>query len=127
MSLEIPNYPDPQAPDPIAKAYSWISFLALDFTAPGGRIVHSVHRSAVAAQATPPYPPVSQIAIGLGEVLVPAVLDADGQVKTPAVTFPTLAEAMQDPEFAAAWGVIRGKLYAWSRRHPLLAQATDTL
>lgn len=121
MSLQIPSYPDPTSTTPIANAYAWISNLVLDFRANsgqgGGSMMIGVNRSAADAAAL--MPAVAGVAVSLGQMLVPATGN------TPAVTYPTFAELMSDPEFAAAFATIRAKLYTPLLSAPAFAGATE--
>jgi hypothetical protein len=108
----LPSIPDPQDPTtPISNAIAWIAGLSIDFSNGNGQIVLNIHRSIGAANALAP--PSSQVVIRLGEAL-----DSTHN-------FPTLETALQDTEFASAWSVVRDKLYAWSKDHPLFANSTE--
>jgi hypothetical protein len=116
MALILPSYPNPHDPDnPLVNAYAWLAELRLDLFTGQGQIVFNIHPNAAAWQSKP----VDQLGIALGQVLGP------GPEGGPAATFPTLAELMADPEFAAAYATIGAKLYAIADLHPALAGATE--
>jgi len=119
MSLQIENYPDPTSVTPISAAYAWINSLTLDFRANSGQgagsIMVGVNRSAADAAAL--LPAVVGVPVQLGQTLVPANGD------TPAVVFPTFAELLADPEFAAAFSTVRAKLYTALLAVPAFASA----
>jgi hypothetical protein len=123
MALNIPSFPNPfDASHPLANAYAWISFLALDANAGTGRLVLNVHPNVDAASTSKP---VCQLPITLGEVLVKSTSAFDGS--TPAVesfTFPSLVTLMSDPEFASAYQTIQAKLEAALIQVPALAGST---
>jgi hypothetical protein len=103
MSLILPDYPDPQgAPgDVIPRAYAWIEHLQLGFSDGSGRIVLWIHRSPEAAATwtdpeQPNTPPADQEEFHPGDGVIP-----------------TLPDLLADPEFAAAFDVIRTQLYGF--------------
>lgn len=119
MALTIPSFLNPFDPSaPLFGAYAWISGVYLDLSNGSGRVVVNVHPSAQAAASAPP---IAQVAVTLGEVLVPAV-PAEGETpEVPAVAFPGLAELMGDPDFLTAFGTIQVMLEAALAGHPRLA------
>lgn len=121
MSLQVTSYPDPTSLTPIANAYAWIGTLMLDFRANGGQgggwLRVDVNRDAADAAAL--MPAAAAVPVQLGQTLVPA------NGNTPAVTFPTFAQLMADPEFAAAFATIRAKLYTELLTVPAFSGATE--
>ncbi len=111
MALGIPSYPSPFSSTPITGAYAWLSFIALDLFSGQGRVVFNVNF----AETDWSKPPVDQVSVSLGQTLkaaTPGDANAEPPVaETPAVAFPSLAELMADPEFAAAYNVIGTKIY----------------
>lgn len=104
MALSIPTFPNPYSSTPLANAYAWLAFIALDLSTGQGRVAFNVHPSAEDWSK----PPLGQLSITLGQDLNPPA--AGGPPPPPAV-FPTLAELMTDPEFAEAYRVIGAKIY----------------
>jgi hypothetical protein len=117
MALLIPSFPDPRdKANPLVDVYAWISGLSLDLFSNQGQVVFNVNPNAASWQDRP----VDQFGIALGQVLGP------GPEGGPPATFPTLAEFMADPEFAAAFAVIGAKLYAAAlATHPAFAGAVE--
>ena len=104
MALSTPTFPNPYSSTPLTNAYAWLAFLALDLSAGQGRVAFNVHPS----EADWSKPPMGQLSITLGQDLNPPAV---GGPPPPPAVFPTLAELMADPEFAAAYDVIGRKLY----------------
>lgn len=103
MALSIPSIVNPyDSANPIAPAYAWLSSLGLDLAHGAGQLVLSVHPREDAWMSQP----IARIPVTLGQ------------------DFPTLPELMADPEFAAAYAVIGGKLYAALLDHPQFAGST---
>ena len=125
MSLQLPTFQDPTRATPIANAYAWISNLVLDFRANngqgGGSLMVGINASAADAAAI--MPAVAGVSVTLGQTLVPA--NPVATPPAPAVTFPTFAQLMTDPDFATAFGTIREKLYTALLQHPAFAGATE--
>ena len=110
--LIVPSYPDPTATEPAAGALAWIGGLTLDFESTTGQIHVIVHRDGPAAEAAKA--PLDRFGIALGEDYGPGSGGA-----------PTFAELLSDPEFAAAFAVIRLKLFTEVlAAHPRLPGAT---
>lgn len=117
MSLSVLDHPNPYTVENLPVAYAYIGRLEMDFTTNMGQLRVDVYTDAAAALADKQ--PVERPVIALGDFMGTA---EDG---TPIRTA-TLAELMADPEFAAAFSVIRAKLYSdVVRRHPAFAGATD--
>lgn len=100
MALLI-DYPDPQGTpgDTIQGAYGWIEHLSIGFSDLTGEAVFWVHRTPEAAAtwsdpSAADIPPAAQERYPFGGPVLPSI-----------------AEFMADPEFAAAFETIRGKLY----------------
>jgi hypothetical protein len=116
MARQIPSFPDPRDKlNPLVDAYAWLSALSLDLASGQGQLVLNIHPHEAAWQDAP----AAQLGMALGQVLGP------GPEGGPPVTFPTLAELMADPDFAAAFAVIGAKLYAAADLHPLLVGAVE--
>jgi hypothetical protein len=117
MARQIPSFPNPHDPaNPLVDAYCWISRQGLDLFVSQGEVVFNINPNAAAWQS----PPVAQIGIALGQVLGP------GPEGGPPATFKTLAEFMDDPEFAQAYTTMGAKLYAEAvAKHPLLAGSVE--
>ncbi len=121
MALSIPTFENPYDPStPFQNAYAWTANLALDVFHGLGRITLNVNPNENAWQGSP----IGQVSINLGEVLVPASQDEQGD-PVPEVRIKTLLELMTDPEFAQAYAVIGSKLYAEAIKHPKFAGATQ--
>ncbi len=124
MSLLVPSFAAHQFATPLTNAYAWVSGLAIDFGTGAGRATINVHPDVASALASKP--PIDQVTIGLGDILVPA------QGQTPAVTFPTLSQLVAsataeqkstptlDP-FAA----LRAAIYSALISHPLFVGSTQ--
>lgn len=112
MSLSVPNYPGPYATTPIPAAYVWIPWMVCDFKNGTERIKAAVHPDAASADAG--LAPIETIDVVPGEPLV------DG------TSFRSLSAIMAvDPQFAQAFGYIRGVLYADLAKLPRFAGATE--
>lgn len=109
--LTVANFPDPQDPtNPIPVAIVRISGLSINFDSGYGELRLSAFRSNAAAN-DPAARPAADLTISLGQVF-------------PAGKFPSIVEALADPDFANSWAILRGKLYGWAKTHPLLVNAT---
>lgn len=99
MPIQLPTYPNPYSALPLTNAIAWINFLSLDFSAaePHGRLEVSINVDAAAAAAYKQ--PINKLGFVLGRDF-----GANHHV-------PSFAELMADPEFAAAFSVVRSKLY----------------
>lgn len=119
MALLIPKFPNPFDPaNPLVNAYGWLAGLSLDLAAGSGRVTIHVNPNSEAWQS----PPITTIGVGLGDLMTPAATAASPP--TPEVRFPSMADLMADPAFAAAYNVIGTKLYtALMTTHPALAGA----
>lgn len=115
MALQPPSYPnpfDPSRPEPAA--YARIGTVMLRPETGAGNMVVNVKASAAARAAKAP--PIDQVAVSLG-------MDVPGT--DPPVRVKTLTELMADPEFAAAYAVVAGKLYGELRKFPAFRDAAD--
>lgn len=99
MPIQLPNYPNPFSSLPLTDAIAWINFLSLDFSSPEpqGRIEVSINVDAASASAYKQ--PIAKLGYVLGYQL-----DATHHV-------PSFQQLFADPEFAAAFGTVRSKLY----------------
>jgi hypothetical protein len=122
MSIQF-EMPNPYGTEDLQSAYAWIVLSSADFTSWSSRLVLGVNKDAAAAQAGKPF--LKTYEFTGGQVLVQAVYGNEGEVITPAVTYPTLQEKLQDPEYAAAFATIRAKEYEWAKLHPDLAEGID--
>ncbi len=124
MALSIPSYTTPYSSTPSTDAYAWSSNIAVDFASGNGRVTVNVHPDEASANAG--LPPIDQIGVTLGEVLVPANGD------TPAITFPDLtgliaeaAQAVVDEPSLTPFDAIRQVIYTNLKNHPKLEGSTD--
>jgi hypothetical protein len=119
MALNIPTFPNPFDPNtPLTNLYAWMSFVAFDVASGSGRLVINLNPN----EAAWPNLPLEQIEITLGQLLQPG--DPNAEPPVPPVTFPTIAELMAIPEFAAAYLTIGGILYQKALDHAKLQGAT---
>jgi len=110
MAMNIPSFPIPYSSTPIGNAYAWLSFFSIDLFAGRGRVVYNVNPTSGDWDKSP----VGQISVSLGQ-------EIDGGEH-----YPTLAELMADPEFAAAYNVIGAKLYQHAaERLPVFAGSSQ--
>ncbi len=122
MALIIPSFPNKFNPDhPFSNAYAWMAGIALDISQGAGRLTLNINPNANAWAS----PPIDQIGITLGEVLVQANPSADPPVAE--VKFPTLTELMANEEFAAAYNKIGLILYEAAMAHSKLTGSTSDL
>lgn len=105
MSLRLPSYPDSHYANPLADVYAWVAMISIDFGTGSGRVMVNVHPDAASAAAGKF--PLDQVGVTMGR------------------GFPSLAEMMADPQFAAAFGVIRTKLYDHLKALPAFQGAVD--
>jgi hypothetical protein len=106
----------------------WIAGISIDFSTNAGRVVLNVHPDSDAADKNKP--PLDQIGVSFGDVLVPE--DTTKTPKVPAVKFLTLAElskAAADQQKADTsldpMSAVRAAIYNSVKGHPRLKGATD--
>lgn len=123
MSLSVPAYQPPQFAAPIANAYAWIVQEGSRYDDGSGTLVFNVHPDVASANALKP--PIDQVRIVLGQVLVPAT------PTTPAVMFPTMAQLdasahalQQSTPSLTPMQALRLACYEAAVQHPLFAGAT---
>lgn len=112
MALSIATYPNPTDPNnPLADAYCWITTLTVDSLRGSGTVVLQVHPNEAAWQGVP----LDRLTFSLGEQLT---FPGDGSEP---VRFATLGQLMADPDFAAAFATVVGKLYETVAATPAFA------
>jgi hypothetical protein len=111
MALNIASYNNQYSTTPLVNAYAWITTLLLDFEFGTGALKVGINVDADSANAGKP--PIERLGVSLGQTLAPGV------------TFPTFAQLMGDPAFAAAFAVIRKALFDALLTDPRLAGSTE--
>jgi len=120
MALRLTNVPNPyDRANPFETAYAWIAGVYLDISQNSGTAVFNVNPNEDSAKS----PPLFQVTIRLGEVLVPADPTADPPVEE--IRFPTLEQLMGNAgsSFSTAFNLIGADLYENALNHPMFKDA----
>jgi hypothetical protein len=117
MSLQIPGYVHDFNAAPEPEAYGFITTETANFTDMSGNFTVGVWEDRATYDAGKRQ--CDAINLRLGSI----VREAAGE--TPAVRLATLEELLAEPEFGAAFDVIKDRLYEEAKKHSKLANAIN--